>query len=194
MRYATILGIAVFFLGCGVTTPEYTAPDPEPAGQTSVAVDQEYDDVWEGLISFTSQRFFAIDNYEKESGLMTLSFSSDPGRFIECGEISTDGPPSYEGNYVGWYDERRATLDLEGRMNLTVQEVREQETEVQVNVRYVVTATGTSGVQMAQWRFNTGGSDTQQIKANNFGATQTRTCVPTHEAERVIVEGVQEEI
>jgi hypothetical protein len=159
-----------------------------------VVVDQSYDEVWEGLISFTSQRFFAIDNYEKESGLMTLSFSSDPGRFIECGEISTDGPPSHEGNYVGWYDKRRATLDLEGRMNLTVQEVREQETEVQVNVRYVVTATGASGVQMAQWRFNTGGSDTQQVKANNFGATQTRTCVPTHEAERVIVEGVQEEI
>jgi len=159
---------------------------------TTVTLDQSYDEAWDKLINFTSSRFFAIDNYEKDSGLMTLSFSSGPGRFIECGDISTDGPPSYEGDYVQWYSERPATLDLDGRMNLTVQEAGENQTSVDVNVRYVVTATGANGVQAAQWSFNTGGSDTQQVRANNFGATQTRTCQPTHEAEKVIIEGIQE--
>lgn len=77
-------------------------------------------------------------------------------------------------------------------MNLTVRETGENQTEVDVNVRYVVTATAANGVQMVQWSFNTGGTDTQQVPANNFGATQTRTCQPTHEAEKVIVEGTQE--
>lgn len=189
-------GLALTFLlisGCGVTTPDYTAPQSSASmDNTTVTLDQSYDEAWDKLINFTSSRFFAIDNYEKDSGLMTLSFSSEPGRFIECGDISTDGPPSYEGDYVQWYSERPATLDLDGRMNLTVQEAGENQTSVDVNVRYVVTATGANGVQAAQWSFNTGGSDTQQVQANNFGATQTRTCQPTHEAEKVIIEGIQE--
>jgi hypothetical protein len=191
-RFSLALLAILLFSGCGVTTPDYTAPQSSASiDKTTVALDQSYDETWDQLINFTSSRFFAIDNYEKDSGLMTLSFSSEPGRFVECGEISTDGPPAYEGDYVQWFSERPATLDLDGRMNLNVREAGENETEVDVNVRYVVTATGANGVQAAQWSFNTGGSDTQQVRANNFGATQTRTCQPTHEAEKVIIDGIR---
>lgn len=74
------------FAGCGVTTPDYTAPQSKASiDNTTVTLDQSYDQAWDQLIDFTSSRFFAIDNYEKDSGLMTLSFSSEPGRFIDCG-------------------------------------------------------------------------------------------------------------
>jgi hypothetical protein len=192
-RLLASLLAGLLLAGCGVTTPDYTAPQSSASmDKTTVTLDESYDQAWEQLINFTSSRFFAIDNYEKDSGLMTLSFSSEPGRFINCGQISTDGPPSYEGDYVQWFSERPATLDLDGRMNLNVREVAQDQTEIDVNVRYVVTATGTNGVQAAQWSFNTGGSDTQQVRANNFGATQTRTCQPTHEAEEVIINGIQD--
>lgn len=124
---------------------------------------------------------------------MTLTFSAEPARFVDCGTISTDGPPAYEGTYIGWYDERPATLDLTGRMNLTVQESGGSETTVEVNTRYVVSVQSPAGLS-EEWAFNTGGSDTETVPANNFGATQKRTCRPTHEAERVIIEGVQQEV
>lgn len=77
-------------------------------------------------------------------------------------------------------------------MNLNVRESGPKQTIVEVNVRYVVTVSAPNGQQLVQWTFNTGGSDTQQVQANNFGATQTRTCMPTHEAEKMIVEGIQD--
>lgn len=94
--------LAVFPLaGCRGTTPEYTAPQSKASiDETTVTLDQLYDGAWSQLINFTSSRFFAVDNYEKDPGLMTLSFSSDPGRFVTCGNISTDSPPSYEGGHV----------------------------------------------------------------------------------------------
>lgn len=193
MRHLLLSLTFIFLIGCGVTTPEYTAPDTQPAEKTTVTVDKPFDEVWQGLISFTSQRFFAIDSYEKASGLMTLTFSAEPERFVDCGSISTDGPPSYEGSYIGWFDERPAQLNLTGSMNLTVQEDGESETTVEVNTRYVISVQSPAGTS-EEWAFNTGGSDTQTVPTNNFGATQKRTCRPTHEAERVIVEGVQKEI
>jgi len=195
MRYLTIASLlfALLVSGCGVTTPDYTTPSAPDYDQTSVTVEEGFDSTWDGLIQFTSQRFFAIDSYEKDSGLMTLSFSSDPARFVDCGTISTDGPPAYEGDYIQWFQETpRRSISLDGRMNLTVQETTEEETRIGVNVRYVVTAQ--AGPQTINFNFNTDGSDTQQVTANSFGATESRTCRPTHEAERVIVEGVQEEI
>jgi predicted small lipoprotein YifL len=185
--------LALFLLsGCGVTTPTYEPPEPTSADETSVVIDQNYDETWDELIQFTSQRFFAIDNYEKDSGLMTLSFSSEPERFIDCGKIDTDGPPSYEGAYVQWYNNRpQANLTLDGRMNLTVQEVSESKTRVSVNTRYVVEAVSAStGATAVSWSFNTGGSSTKTVPANNFGATDTRTCRPTHEAEQIIIDGI----
>lgn len=192
-RPISVLFALSLLTGCGVTTPEYTAPQSSAESvTTSVIMDESYNEAWDKLINFTSARFFAIDNYEKESGLMTLTFSSEPERFVECGTISTDGPPAYEGDYVEWFDEQPATINLSGRMNLTVQETGEEQTKVKVNVRYIVTVGNAAGAEFYAWTFNTGGSDTQQVRANNFGATQTRTCMPTYEAEKVIVEGIQE--
>ena len=183
--------VVALLTGCGVTQPTYEAPQRADSVQTSATVDQSYDETWDHLIQYTSQRFFAIDNYEKDSGLMTLSFSSDPSRFVDCGYIETDGPPSYEGPYVAWFEQRSdVNMNLDGRMNLTVQEASEAETMVSVNTRYVVQIETMTGATYGPWAFNTGGSATQSVPSNNFGATDTRTCRPTHEAEQVILEGL----
>ena len=191
MRFPYLFVLCILIFGCGVTTPEYNAPPAEDNPPASATLNQGYDDAWNSLISFTSERFFAIDNYEKESGLMTLKFSANPSRFVTCGEIDTDGPPAYSGPYLDWYDQRRATPELDGRMNLTVREISSEEVRVEVNARYVLSISYPTGSQL-KWAFNTGGSDTITVPANNFGARQDRTCRPTHEAERVIVEGLKE--
>lgn len=189
--FASLFAVALLLLltGCGVTQPTYTAPEESPIESTSVTVDAEFDEAWSTLIGYASQRFFAIDSFEKDSGLLTITFSSDPDRFINCGMYKTDSP-SYEGTYIG-YAERYLSAGLSGRMNLTVREV-DNGTEIAVNTRYVFDVT--NGPQQFSWTFNTGGSDTQVVPSNNFGATQERTCRPTHQAEEEILEGIQSEI
>lgn len=187
--FASLFAVALLLTGCGVTQPTYTPPEESAIESTSVTVDAEFDEAWSTLIDYASQRFFAIDSFEKDSGLLTLTFSSDPSRFIDCGMYETDGP-SYEGTYIG-YAERYLNGALSGRMNLTVREAGAQ-TEIAVNTRYVFEAGNQA--QQFTWTFNTGGSDTQVVPSNNFGATQERTCRPTHEAEEEILEGIQSEI
>ena len=187
--FAFLFTVALLLTGCGVTQPTYTPPEGSAIESTSVTVDAEFDEAWSTLIDYASQRFFAIDSFEKDSGLLTLTFSSDPSRFIDCGMIKDDAP-RYEGTYIG-YAERYLNGALSGRMNLTVQEAGGK-TEIAVNTRYVFEASNQA--QQFTWTFNTGGSDTQVVPSNNFGATQERTCRPSHQAEEEILEGIQSEI
>jgi hypothetical protein len=190
MKHLLPLILAVLFIGGCAAASEYTPPQPAEEPSTSVAVEQSYDEAWSDLIQYTSQRFFAIDSYEKESGLMTLTFSSDPVRFVDCGDVKEQG--SYEGSYVGWLQQRQETrISLQGRMNLTVNEQSADETRVNANVRYIVTAGAANGQSIAEWTFNTGGSDTQSVPTG-AGGTASRTCQPTHEAEQVILDGIRE--
>jgi hypothetical protein len=192
-RLMPVLFALSLLTGCGATTPEYTAPQPSAESvTTSVIMDESYNEAWDKLINFTSARFFAIDNYEKESGLMTLSFSSDPARYVDCGTVGTG---SDQQGWIEWWrgTNSTASVSLDGRMNLTVQKVSRAETKVEVNTRYVVTAESNLVVnQNYEWVFNTGGSDTVP-KAPPAGMSGgPRTCTPTHEAEKVIVEGILE--
>lgn len=191
-RVLTTVLLAFIFTGCGATAPEYTAPQSSTTEATSVMIDEPYDATWDKLIDFTSARFFAIDNYEKDSGLMTLSFSSNPERFVDCGTV---GSGSDQQGWVEWYKQANtsSTVSLNGRMNLTVREESESQTRVEVNTRYVVTArSNIITEENYEWSFNTGGSDTVPSAPPAGMSGGPRKCVPTHEAERVIIEGVKE--
>jgi len=46
-------------------------------------INKSYNKVWESLINYSASTFFGIENFEKESGLLTLSFgSSNPSDYI----------------------------------------------------------------------------------------------------------------
>jgi len=190
MRYFTLLIIVLVFTGCA-SAPKYVGPDPSSASKTSVNIARTYDETWSRLIQYASQRFFAIDDYEKESGLMTLSFSGDPNRFINCGTVGTG---SDQKSYVDWWNSLSyASADFSGRMNIVVQEEAEENTLIEVSTRYVFTVDNSQSV--FEWVFNTGGSDTLIAPPAGLGdgAGGQRTCRPTHQAERLILEGVRKQ-
>ena len=121
-------------------------------------VERTRDAVWAASIPELSKQFFVINNLDKASGLMNISYTGDPERYIDCGRIvsyvkNANGERTYD--FAGakaqqryevmlpgaglFYLDRR--MSLEGRVNLIFEEAGATVTRVTANTRYVVTRT-----------------------------------------------------
>ena len=148
-------------------------------------------------------RVFAIENFERDSGLLTLSFgASDISLFVDGGEWSWERTKGYnpytgeaipadswQGNYAGYLEEMLGGI-LSGQMNIFVRPIDATTTEVKVRARYVVTTN--RGGDDSTWSFDTGGSDTVRVMNPSPGTPETRTLRPTHLAERSILDAVEQ--
>jgi hypothetical protein len=82
--------------------PNYTPPK-HPTGtlQNEITIDKSFQEVWSAVIDHATSTFFGVDNFEKDSGLMTLSFGGrNPDRFIDCGWLKTTNLANYDGTTV----------------------------------------------------------------------------------------------
>ena len=139
--------------------------------------------VWTASVPQLGKHFFVINNIDKSSGLINVSYNGDPEQFIDCGRIKSyvknvkgqrtydfagaKGYQSYEvmDPAVGWlFIERK--MSLEGRVNLVFEEVSPHQTRITANTRYVVqrvyTDRNAAGSNIPQSRtdsisFNSGG-------------------------------------
>jgi len=144
------------------------------------------------LIQHAASTFFAIDNFEKESGLLTLSFGvGDPSAFIDCGQWTASWTDvsyqrhNFSGTYVDFLIQHQAG-SFGGKMNLLVAELGTTRSQVTVNARYILQAPPNS------WSFDSGGSVTVYVAnpAKSAGSP-TRKCQPTYKAERTILDAVK---
>ena len=56
--------------------------------KNSVITNKNFDETWTSITDFINDSFFKIENLEKDSGLLTLSFGSkEPENFIDCGDF-----------------------------------------------------------------------------------------------------------
>jgi hypothetical protein len=208
-RMLLTLGIAATLAGCagkiGYVRP--TANMPPGANQT--VLNKPRDAVWNAVVPELGKRFFVINNLDKSSGLINISYSSDPQRYIDCGRVTSyvknargertyDFPAAqaytqYEvmnnGNLM--FIERRMALD--GRVNLVFEEIGPNQTRVTANTRYVVNRSrnvqhAAGGVRALNdsVTFNSGGSATYPGEES-----QAATCVPTGELEREILSALR---
>ena len=126
------------------------------SGQNIKTIQKPRDAVWAASVPALSKQFFVINNLDKASGLINLSYSGDPEKYIDCGRITSfvknaQGERTYnfpaakaQQNYevmnpgVGlFFLDRRMSVD--GRVNLIFEEVNATTTRVTANTRYVVT-------------------------------------------------------
>ena len=81
--------LALLFLvgGCaGSSTYHYTPPTSLITPHNEVTIDEPFDVVWDRMVKNLSADFFVINNIEKISRLMNVSFSTtSPGKYIDCG-------------------------------------------------------------------------------------------------------------
>jgi hypothetical protein len=105
---------------------------------------------WKSFIAGLSSDFFVINNLDKETGLINVSYSGDPERFVDCGRVKTEAL-----GQVYEFPGARASqqyqiisglrlfkvnrqMALDGRINILAQEVDPKNTSVTVNTRYVI--------------------------------------------------------
>ena len=184
---------AVMLSGCALT---YQPPTEQPVDNT-ILVSKSFDEAWEDLLEFTSQTFFSIDNLERDSGFINLNFNPTPAsEFADCGFASVPANPynpasPFEGSYVE-YVELAAGAQLEGSMNILLQEVGPNQTEVSVNARYglilppMATPNGVAPAMTVVFGTNDPGSASSIQTAG-----EQRTCQSTGEAEELVLDAVR---
>jgi len=154
MRKLFVLGLAVFIVGCAGKV-DYIPPSTIPRADNSKIINKPREVVWNVAVPALGKQFFVINNLDKSSGLMNLSYSGDPENYIDCGRVisyvkNVRGERTYD--FPGAKAEQtyevmrqpdlfvvRRKMSLEGRINLVFEDAGPDQTKVSVNTRYVVT-------------------------------------------------------
>lgn len=178
-------------LGCLKSATSYAPPQKQVPYTASVEVNKPKDQVWKELISALGSQFFVINNLDKESGLINVSYSGDPEKYVDCGQITYDienarGPRHYAfagSQAIAKYETTnnnktqigRMTrkMGLEGRINIIVESLEPSRTKVMVNVKYILTKTidgetlaSNGGFNVAWVRLPT------NVETNSFNSNQ----------------------
>jgi hypothetical protein len=183
IKRISIIFILIFISGCG--TANYVKPTHiDKKEKYNLTINKDFDQVWKQLIRYSASTFFAIDNFEKDSGLITLSFgASKPSDFITGGHWEMKFR-NFDGEYVD-YITKFFDYDLTGKMNIVVSKISDTSTSVIVNARYIYSAAGN------MWVFDTGNCDTVTAKNPAFGIPPNRTICPTYKAENSIINALR---
>jgi hypothetical protein len=183
----------------------YSPPQPVPRVSASVTIQKPREQVWQALIPQLARTFFVINNIDQTSGLINVSYSGDPERFVDCGTITITNP---QGAKTYEFPAARAqqqyevtnglnvlrvtrTMSLEGRANLVLEAVSLEVTRATVNIRYVLTKhlRGQATIGAAE-------EDTQSISFSSgetaafpeASAGQATTCHSTGQLERQLLD------
>jgi hypothetical protein len=211
MQILVVLLSVILLAGCAGEF-NYSPPPSAPPMQNTRVVARPFESVWKDLIPALASRFFVINNIDKASGLINLSYAGNPQSYIECGMMSSyvknmRGERRYEfpaasaletyevlDNHGLFVIERK--MSLEGRMNLIVQEMSPTDTRLTANTRYIATRSSTAR-RMDQpvaapgptdtIAFNSGGQASFPVR----GTTSPVTCRATGRLETEILDLVQ---
>lgn len=181
--------------GCRSLDVSYLPPASGPTLDYKRSIQADFDTTWSALIDHASTTFFTIENFEKDSGLLILTFgASDIPAYVDCGQWSyhyyqqesaiSATHVDFDGSYAQWLASE-VGASLVAKMNIRVRKVSSNRTDVIVSARYVLAdSTGD------RWVFSSGNSATIQPRNRTPGSPPTRTCQPTHKAERSIIEAL----
>lgn len=209
MRTHILLPIALFVSCATIDRFDYSPPSDKnsiPSHERVIQV--PFDQAWSGLIEAVGKSFFAIDNFEKESGLLTLSFSTRPfsqavdgghlwvkfddsetvaGRAFWLGVRQRATKIDFDGNYADWV-EQYLSGDMHGRMNIVLRKQSESTTRITINTRFVITSVSTRGgaTTRTTWSWNSGERSTQTV-TDNMGNRAARTFQSTGFVEQKIL-------
>ena len=145
--------------------PAYTPPAPLAPIGLELTSNQGFDATWDALIDHASAASFAIDEFERDSGLLTLSFSpSDPQAVVDCGTWRVGNGPAVP------YLSRDLPSTLRTRANILVRKVGGDSTRVRVNMLYDLSVAGNA------FSFTTNQPATVAVRNRQAGSARTRTC------------------
>lgn len=154
MKKIIILFILSALLSSCAGKIEYTRPSGKPVLNNSRVFNMETDELWRKLVPELGKQFFVINNLDKSSGIINISYGGDPQKYIDCGYINSyvknargernyyfpasKAFQEYELMQNGLYLVSRK-MNLEGRINIIVETISSNKSRVTVNTKYIVT-------------------------------------------------------
>ncbi|MEJ1416994.1 MAG: hypothetical protein RPU91_07845 [Candidatus Sedimenticola sp. (ex Thyasira tokunagai)] len=205
MKNLLILIMAAIFLAGCAGKLDYRSPSNTYSVSNTITVDMSRNEVWKRIIPSLGSSFFVINNLDKDSGFINLSYSGDPEKYIDCGYIESyvknaRGERRYNFPAATAYKEyetfhdgihllfTKRKMDLEGRINIVVQDTGKESALVTVNTKYVVTKSITiSDVQGRSQNLK------DSISFNTNGSAsfpQPTTCYATGDLETEVLKAL----
>jgi hypothetical protein len=147
MKQLIFLGMIIFIQGC-VTAPKYIPPDTNAKSEIpkeSIIINKSIDEVWDKLLKGITKSFFVINNIEKASGFINLSYTGSASNYVDCGYYTNNQKEKYyltqhrEKILSGTYRINSIDSNLQGRINILAQDIDANKTSVTVTTRYIVT-------------------------------------------------------
>lgn len=166
LMYSVMVVCVMYLAACatqGVNALNYTAPIPTKIINEGI-IQKPYSQVWDGLVKEISKSFYVINNIDKESRIINLSFSTNsPAEFVDCGkshrtytqgdktevfDYEVAGPSKYKAAgqrqpHPAWASYAIISREpfLEGRANIYIapDEKDKNYTVVTINTRYIWT-------------------------------------------------------
>ena len=166
--------------------------------KNSIISNKNYDETWNSLIDFVNDSFFKIENLEKDSGLLTLSFGAkEAEKFIDCGDFEYTlffTGEEFKGSYID-YAKSGLLAVLEAKMDINIQKIDNETTKISINTNYTYStqhALGYYDPKLNQtYSFDSGGYQTIDVINPIKGSIPTRTCKSTNFAETAIFNAIK---
>ena len=200
-RILSSLIMIIFLSSCSVEKEKltenigkYVPPNIDDTNfKSSVITDKNFEETWTTVIDFVNDSFFKIENLDKESGLLALSFGSkEAENFIDCGYFEYTlffTGEEFKGSYIDYVKSGLLAV-LEARMNINIQKIDNKSTKISINTNYTYStqhALGYYDPKLNQtYSFVSGGYQTIDVINPIKGSIPTRTCKSTNFAENII--------
>ncbi|HBT32960.1 MAG TPA: hypothetical protein DEB15_09015 [Pusillimonas sp.] len=196
---------ALILSGCAGSAV-YQQPETYQPGSNEKVIDRPLDDVWASSVPALGKQFFDINNIDRSSGLINISYSGNPEEYIDCGRIDSQvfnlrGKRHYNfaasSPSVRYEIMERGNLfivdrkqSLNGRINLIFEAINKKETRVTANTKYVLNRL----INIIPIAAGSPRTVTDSITFNsNSGAafTQGTRCVSTGKLEKEVLSMIQ---
>lgn len=151
MKKLIALAFVMLLTGCATSTANYHYPQNHIVENTKT-VNKSFDEVWNGLVKELSSDFFVINNIDKSSKIINVSFSaSKASNYVDCGNShrtfkNMQGERVYEyntadsQNFTTQEGHINRSTRLDGRVNIYVSQ-EDGKTTVSVNAKYTIPVT-----------------------------------------------------
>ena len=205
----SVILIFFFLIGCASHQKLGTYIPGEISNKydNSRIINKPFDQVWKDFIEVIGQKFFAIKNFEKDSGLLTLEFSESytPSNYVNGGKFTATASERARWEQAFRAEDQNKLKDLyeldnadmfakydggklDGIANIVITEIDENKVKVKVNIRYIFTVP--PGVNFSGLTIS---FDSNECGVGFFTAvlgTETRTICSTNQAEMRILDAL----
>jgi hypothetical protein len=134
---------------------DFVGPSTARSTNNSIEISKSREAVWAATIPALGKQFFVINNLDQSSGLINVSYSGDPEKYIDCGTVSSyvknargERTYTFPGSQASTNYEMMVngaflifinrTMSLDGRVNLIFESIGPSRTRVSANTRYVL--------------------------------------------------------